>query len=248
MERLLLRLIRLLVVGALVLFVLDAGAQTIDDAQTAFGEGHFLAAADLAEATRTSEGYALAARSLTVYGYHMATDNERIGYFERAMQLGEKAVRADSTNPEAYYQSAHAVGRYAQSVGILTALRRGLASRVRRLLETTLAIQPDFAEAHMGLGGWHADIASTGRVAQSIYGGKRESAVFHYERALELAPKSKVVLLEYAFRLPELDHKGGQKRAKELLMKAAELPARDAYEELIQQEVLEALADNEGSE
>lgn len=244
MERVLLRRIRFLVLGILVLFVLDAGAQSIDDAQTAFGEGRFLAAADLAEATQTSKGYALAAQSLTVYAHHMATEDEQVRYFERAMQLGEKAVHADSTNPEAHYQSAHAIGRYAQSVGILTALRRGLAGRVRGLLETTLAIQPDFAEAHMGLGGWHADIASTGRVAQSVYRGTQESAVFHYERALELAPDSKVVLLEYAFRLPELDRKDGQKRAKELLMKAAELPARDAYEELIQQEVLEALADN----
>ena len=102
----------------------------------------------------------------------MATEDDRTGVLKRAMQLGEEAVRADSTNPEAYYQSAHAVGRYAQSVGTLRALRRGLAGRIRGLLEATLAIYPDFAEAHMAFGGWHADIASAGRIARFMYGGQ----------------------------------------------------------------------------
>ena len=238
--------VRFAAVGSLVLLAAGANAQSIDDARAAFEEGCFLEAANLAEALGTSGGYALAAQSLAVYGHHVATGGERTGFLERAMQLGEAAVRADSTNPEAYYQSAHAVGRYAQSVSILTALRRGLAGRVRGLLEAALAISPDFAEVHMAFGGWHAGIASAGRVARFIYGGNRENAVIHYERALELAPDSKVVLLEYALRLPELDREGGRERARKLLSKTAELPVRDAYEEFIQQGVLEVLAELEG--
>ncbi|MCY3772102.1 MAG: hypothetical protein OXG98_08790 [Gemmatimonadetes bacterium] len=223
-----------------------ANAQTIDDARTAFEEGRFREAADLAEAIGTSGGYALAAQSLAVYGHHVADRDNRNEFLERAMKLGEEAVRADSTNPEAYYQSAHAVGRYAQNVGILTALRRGLAGRVRGLLETALDIHPDFAEVHMAFGGWHADIAAAGRVARFLYKGNRENAVMHYERALELAPDSKAILFEYALRLPELDREGGRERAVEMLSKAAGLPARDAYEEFIQQDILEALAESEG--
>ena len=86
----------------------------------------------------------------------------------------------------------------------------------------------------MAFGGWNADIASAGRVARWMYGGNRELAVVHYERALELAPDSKVVLLEYGRRLSELDREGGRERARELLSKAAELPALDAYEEFVQ--------------
>ena len=232
--------------GGLVLLAAGAIAQSMDDARAAFEEGRFLEAADLAEALGSSEGYALAAESLAVYGHYVATEDDRIGVLKRAMQLGEEAVRADSTNPEAYYQSAHAVGRYAQNIGTIRALRRGLAGRVRDLIEASLAIDPEFAEAHMAFGGWHADIASAGRVARFMYGGNRENAVIHYERALELAPDSKLVLLEYALRLPELDREGGLERARELLSKAAEIPARDAYEELIQQDVVEALAELEG--
>lgn len=222
----------------------DSGANTpsIDDARTAFEEGRFLEAADLAEALGTSVGYALAAQSLAVHGHYVGARDDRKGFLERAMKLGEEAVRADSTNPEAYYQSAHAVGRYAVTVGTFTALRRGLAGKVRGLLETALAIDPDFAGAHMAFGGWHAGIARAGRVARFLYKGNRESAVIHYERALELAPESKIVLLEYALNLPELDREGGRERAGELLSRAAGLPARDAFEALIHQDVLEALA------
>ena len=219
-----------------------ANTPSIDDARTAFEEGRFLEAADLAEALGTSVGYALAAQSLAVHGHYIAARDDRKGFLERAMKLGEEAVRADSTNPEACYQSAHAVGRYAVTVGTFTALRRGLAGKVRGLLETALAIDPDFAEAHMAFGGWHAGIARAGRAARFLYKGNRESAVIHYERALELAPESKIVLLEYALNLPELDREGGRERAGELLSRAAGLPARDAFEALIHQDVLEALA------
>ncbi len=240
--------IRFAAVAGFVVFAagqVGANAQSIDEARAAFEEGRFLEAADLAEALGTSGGYALGAQSLAVYGHHVATEDDRTGFLERAMRLGEEAVRADSTNYEAYYQSAHAVGRYAQNVGIMTALRRGLAGRVRGLLEATLAISPDFADAHMAFGGWHADIARAGRIARFLYKGKREEAVIHYERALELAPDSKVVLLEYALRLPDLDREDGRERARALLSKAAELPVRDAFEKFIQQDVLEALAELE---
>ena len=244
----LVRFVRFATVGVFALLpvgmvgVVGASAQSIDDARAAFQEGRFLEAADLAEALGTSGSYALAAQSLAVYGHHVAAGDDRKGFLERAMKLGEEAVRTDSTNREAFYQSAHAVGRYAQNVGILTAFRRGLAGRVRGLLEAALALSPDFAEAHMAFGGWHADIARAGRVARFLYKGNRERAVFHYERALELAPESKVVLLEYALRLPDLDREGGRERARLLLSKAAELPVLDAYGEFIQQDVLEALA------
>lgn len=235
------RFVRLAALGSLVFLPTVAIAQSMDEAKAAFEEGHFLEAADLAEALETSAGYALAAQSLAVYGHYVANEDDRTGFLERAMDLGEAAVRADSTNPEAHYQSAHAVGRYAQSIGKFTALRQGLAGKIRRLLEATLANHPDFAEAHVGLGGWHADIASAGPFARMMYGGKQKSAVVHYERALELAPDSKVVLFEYAIRLPELDRRGSRDRARELLSKAAEIPVRNAHEEFIQQEIMEAL-------
>lgn len=240
------RFARLAVVGGLLLTPIDAGAQSLDDARAAYIDGRFVEAADMAEAVGTSDGYALAARSLAIYSFYEAAEDEWEEIVERAMQMGEEAVRADSTNATAHYETAHAVGRFAQGVGAWTALRQGLAGRIQDLLEAALAIDPDLADAHLAYGGWHADIAAEGFIARQMYGGDKEEAVKHFERALELAPESKVVLVEYALRLPDLDEEQGVQRAREMLEKALGLPVPDAYTDYIHLAALDALDALEG--
>ncbi len=93
----------LIAVGSLALPAADASAQSIGDAEVAFTEGRFLEAADIAEALGTSDGYALAAKSLAVYGHYVATEeDDRDEVIDRAIRMGEEAVRADSTNAEAH--------------------------------------------------------------------------------------------------------------------------------------------------
>ena len=240
------RFSRLAAIAGLALLAADARAQSIDEARAAFADGRFLEAAEIGEALGTSDGYALAARSLAVYAHYEAPEDEWDEIIERAMKMGDEAVSADSTNPEAYYQSVHAVGRYAKRAGTITALRKGLGGKVRDLLEATLALDPDHVGAHIGFGGWHADIAASGFIARRMYGGRKEEAVVHYERALELAPKSKVVMYEYAIRLPELDKEGGRERALAMLEKAIGLPVADEYENYIHLDLLDALDEIKG--
>ena len=217
--------------GSLVLAEAGAGAQSLEEAKSAFAEGRFVEAAGIAEAAGTSEGFALAARALAVYGHYAAPEEDRKELFERALRMGEEAVRADSANPEGYFQSGHALGRYAQSIGTMTALRKGIGGKTREMFEATLARDPDHAKAHLALGGWNADIVDRagGLPARVMYGATKKKAVAYFERALELAPESKVVLLDYALRLPKLDKKKGRERAKELLSKAVGLPVGDVY-------------------
>ena len=235
------RFARLPVAGSLVLLAADACAQSIDDARSACAEGRFLQAADLGEALATSEGYTLAAKSLAVYAHFEAADEDWSEVIERAMRMGEEAVRADPANPEAHCQFAHAVGRYAQRVGTTTALRKGLAGKIRDALEAALDIDPGYPGAHLTLGGWHADVAQAGFLARKIYGASRKKAVYHYERALELAPESKILRYEYGIRLLELDKENGVERAREMLVKALGLPVRDVYESFIQLEIRKGL-------
>lgn len=240
-------LARLAATASLMLLAADASAQSIDEARSAYADGRFVEAADLAEALGTSEGYALAAQSLAVYAHYEASEEEWEAIIERAQRMGEEAVKADSTNPDAHYQSAHAVGRYAQRVGAWTALRQGLAGKIRDLLEATLAIDPDYVDANLALGGWHADIDAEGFMARRMYGGKKEEAVRLFERALELAPESKVVLHAYAIRLPRLDEENGKERAREMLEKALGVLPQDAFEDYVHLDILEALDElNEG--
>lgn len=235
------RLAQLLLAGCLLPFPADTSAQSIDEVRNAYRDGRFLDAADLGEALGTSDGYTLAAQSLAVYAHYEASEDEWDSVIERAMRLGEAAVQADSTNAEAHCQYAHAVGRYAQGVGTMTAIRRGLANKVRRALEAALEIDPEYPGAHLTLGGWHNDVAGEGFLARQLYGASREKAVHHYERALELVPDSKILLYEYGIRLPELDRENGTQRAREMLEKALGLPPIDMYEEYIHLDILDGL-------
>ena len=238
--------LRCVALGCLVLPAADAGAQSLDDARAAFAEGRFLEAAELAEALETSDGYALGAQSLAIHAHYFATEDEWEELVDRAIEMGDAAMLADSTNAEAHYQAAHALGRYAQGVGAITALRQGLAGSIRERLDAAIRLDPYLWEARLALGGWHADIAAEGFIARRMYGGNRPAAVVLFEQALQMAPESRVVLFEYAARLPDLDEENGEERARDMLDRAAQLPIVDAYDGLIQELVLEAIAKREG--
>ena len=231
--------------GGLVLLAADAGAQSLEDARSAYADGRFLEAAELAEALGTSDGYALAAQSLSIYAHYFTSGDEWEEMVERAIEMSDEAMGADSTNAEAHYQAAHAVGRYAQGIGAFTALRQGLAGRIRERLDAAIRLDPHLWEARLALGGWHADIAAEGFIARRMYGGNRPAAIVLFEQALQMAPESRVVLYEYAIRLPDLDEENGEERAREMLDAAARLPVVDAYDGIIQELVLEAVADRE---
>lgn len=238
-------MIRCATLGCLVLLAADAGAQSLEDARTAYAEGRFPEAAELAEALGTSDGFALAAQSLAIHAHYFATEDEWEAFVDRATEMGDEAIGADSTNAEAHYQAAHALGRYAQGIGAFTALRQGLAGRIRERLDEAIRLDPHHWEARLALGGWHADIAAEGFIARRMYGGNRPAAAVLFEQALQMAPESRVVLLEYAIRLPDLDEENGEERAREMLDTAARFPIVDAYDGLIQELVLEAIANRE---
>ena len=207
-----------------------AEARSLEAARVAFGEGQFAKASELAEEVNTSDGYALAAHSLAVHGYHIAKDDEKQALFKRAMELAEKAVRLDPQNPEAHLQLAHALGRYAQSISIVEALDKDYPGKVREALEEALRLKPDMAAAHLSLGSWHAEARhSGGIIAGALFGASKKDALGHLQRALELAPDDKLTLYLYAHGLLLLDRSSNYDRARELLARAIRIPSKDAY-------------------
>ena len=72
---------------------------------------------------------------MAIHGYYVAGEPEKEALFERAMGLAEEAIRLDPANPEAHLQSAHAMGRYAQTIGAVKAIARGYAGKVRNAIE-----------------------------------------------------------------------------------------------------------------
>ena len=221
-----------------------AGGQTIDAALAAYAEGRFVEAAELGESLATSGGYALAAKSLAIHGFHIAADDEGPEFFARAVRAAEEAIRLDPGNPEAHFQSAHAIGREAQIVGVMEALSRGYARRIREATEEAIRLDPEMGEAYLTLASWHAEIVNRmGRViAGMTYGASRRDAIEHYERALELAPNEIEVYMEYANGLLLLNRNRGRAQARELLSRGIEIAPRDAYNRILHELAVQQLA------
>ncbi len=224
-----------------------ADTQSIRSAQTAYEEGRFTDAARAGEILGTSEGYALAAASLTIHAYHIAGDDEKEALLRHAVELARKAVHANSDNADAHLQLARAVGRYAQVVSPFLVAGRGYAEQVHESTEKALQIDPDMVSAHLSLGRWHAELISAmgPLMARMIYRARARDAIAAFERALELAPRAKAVPLEYALALLALDEKGNHARVHDLLVRTVRIPARNAYEQILHDmavKYLEALA------
>ncbi len=223
-----------------------ASAQSIEAARAALDEGRFIEAAELTESLKTSEGYALAAKSLAIHGYHFAKDSEQQALFKRATKLAEEAVRLDPQNPDAHLQLAHALGRYTQSIDLTEALRKGYPEKVREELEEAIRIKPDMAAAYFSLGSWHAQARHSGGVMAGIlYGASVKDAFTHFGRALELAPDDKPTLYQYAHGILLLDRNSNYEQARDLLTRAVKAPSKDAYDRIIHELAVELLEDLE---
>lgn len=220
-----------------------AGAQSIEDARSAYAEGRFADAARIGAALGTSEGYALAAGSLAIHGNYFAPDAEAETLLEEATALARKAIRVDPSNADAYLRLVQAMGRHAQAIGSFEAINRGYAGKIREAAEKALELDPESAGAHAALGTWHAEVvAAAGSFIARITHGAREShAIAHFESALKHAPDEKLVNLEYAFGLLLLDEDEYRDKARKLLVRAVGLPAKDAYDRLLHKRAVERL-------
>lgn len=221
-----------------------AGAQSIDAARAAYVEGRFMEAAELAEALGTSEGFALASRSVTIQAYYISGDDEKDALFERALALAQEALRSDPDSPEAYIQLSRVMGRHGQTIGVLESASQGYAERIRDTVEKALRLNPEMPEALLSMGMWHSEVVSSlgSFMADMMFGADEDDAIEFYERALEGAPEEKIVPLEYAIGLLDLDDDEYRKQARRLLQRAIELPVKDAFDDLIHQKAVETLA------
>ena len=218
-----------------------AHAKTIDEAKAAYAQGRFAEAARIGESLGTSQGFALSAESLSVHAHYIAKEGEKKELLERAVTLARKAVLSDPKNADAHLQLARAIGRRAETVGVLEAA--GEAEKIRESTENALRINPKLASAHLSLGRWHSELvgAMGSLMARTVYGARKKDAIASFERALVLAPNEKAVLLQYALGLIALDDFKYQEKARDLLMRSIKLPAKDAYERILSTEAAEAL-------
>ena len=219
---------------SLLLIVPSVSSEIIDEAVALMDDGNFLEAAEVFNSVGTSEGLALAANALAIHGYEIATEEEKAKLFLRAISYAEKAVELDPDNSEAFLQVSHTLGRYAQIIGVAKALSGGFAEKTKSAMEKAISLDPENYRAHLSLGAWHAEIvAAAGFMANLLYGANEDDAISSYQMALELEQKSNIVHFEYAIGLMKFGEKNLD-LARTHLEIAMALPAKTAYEQIVQ--------------
>ena len=121
----------------------------MEQARTLADTGDFQKASEVAAALGDSEGLAFAAASLAVFAYEIAEESDSQKLFLMAIRYAEMAVELDPTSSEAYLQLAHTLGRYAQTLGTLTALSEGYAEQIRAAIDTAIELDPKNYKAYL---------------------------------------------------------------------------------------------------
>ena len=208
--------------------------EAVVDAWIAFHAGDFQRAAELG-LKAGGAGLVAANKATGIYANYLEeNDKTKLALFEQVAERAEQQQAAEPKNANAFYWHAYALGRYAQDISIAKALAAGIGGRVKASLETAVKLAPKHADAHIGLGTYHAEIIDKvgAMVGGLTYGAKKDTGLKHFETALKLNPDSAIARIEMANGLVMLDGKKALAKAEALYSEAAACEPMDAMERL----------------
>ena len=204
------------------------------DAWVAYHAGRFEEALALGLAAGDA-GSNAANKAACIYGTYLEEDEQKkLKIFEEAAARSEKLQKSDPKNANASYLHAFALGRYAQGISIVKALKDGIGTKVKNSLDAAIKLAPKHADAHSALGAYHAEIIdSVGALLGGLtYGARKDVGEEMFAKALKLNPDSAIARIEMANGLIMLHGKLKVKDAEKLYAEAAKFKAMDAMERL----------------
>lgn len=180
--------------------------------------------------TTTTGAWALAtARAAVETAVTLPIGPERMALLDQALVAARRAVATDSTDGEAHYWVAAAVGLQADMEGGRTKIR--LAEEAWAAASRALEMEPDHAGAHHIHGRLHASVMRlpwvTRTLARHLLGAdvlgeaSWERAEYHLARAAALAPDDAVNHLELGLTLRD---RGRVEEARAAFQRALDVP------------------------
>lgn len=209
-------------------------AASIQDAWRSFHAGDFQQATVFASQCGQL-AHAAANKAEGIYATYLEPDEatQQARYLS-AVTRAEAAIHALPDDPNSHYFHAFNLGRYSQSISVITALSQGIGGKIQTSLQNALELEPDHAEAHTAMGMYHAEIIDkVGKmIGKMTYGASAAKALEHFDRALELTPDSPIAHIEYGNGLYLLFGDDRLDEVTDLYVKASELEPVDAMEKL----------------
>lgn len=179
-------------------------------------------------------GLVVANKAQSIYANYLETSEKtKLAMFLEIAERAEAQARANPKLANAHYWMAYALGRYSQGISVAKALTQGLGGKVKTALETTIALAPKHADAHIALGAFHAEVIDkVGRLLGKTQGADTATGLKMFKEALALNPDSAIGRVEYANGLVMLEGDKRMKEAEKLYAEAAASKPLDAMERL----------------
>jgi len=195
-----------------------------------FHNGHFEEACLLGLALG-DEGVTVANKAACIYASQLEPRAvQRLTLYQSVSERAANHLQRQPNNPNTHYLLAASLSGYSQGISVTQALAQGIGGRIKAALETTIALQPQHADAHFALGAFHADIIDkVGMlIANMTLGARRDASLEMFERGFALYPRSAFGLTEYATALQVLEGESHAAQCAALLKEAAALKPLDA--------------------
>jgi hypothetical protein len=179
-------------------------------------------------------GITVANKAQCIYANYLEkSEQNKLALLLEAAERAEAQQRAEPENPNAHYWQAYALGRYSQGISVAKALAQGLGGQVKAALETTIALAPRHADAHIALGAFHAEVIDkVGKLLGRTQGADAATGLKMFRQALKLNPTSAIGMIEFANGLVMLEGEKRMKEAEQLYADAAASRPMDAMERL----------------
>jgi tetratricopeptide (TPR) repeat protein len=214
------------------------------EAWVLFHRGEFQKAFD-AGLKAGGAGITVANKAQAIYAnYVEKSEKTKLAMFQEVAARAEALQADEPKNPSAFYWQAYALGRYSQGISVAKALTQGLGSKVKSAFETTIKLAPKHADAHIGLGSFHAEVIDkVGGLLGRTQGADKATGLKMFQQALKLNPTSAIGMVEYANGLVMLEGDKRMKEAEKLYADAAACKPADAMEKLDVEMAKEELED-----
>ena len=173
----------------------------LDNARTEFLNGNFEVSIDIATKLSSIDAKIFQARAISVFTHFFKDGEISKSEFQKAYKISKNAIAMAPENAETYVEAAHALGRYGQKIGIMSAISEGIADRVKLYLDKALSIDNNNIIANLSKGIWHAEIINEAgnTLAKVLYGADASLARNHFEKVYHINNNEISVLFELSY-------------------------------------------------
>ena len=184
-----------------IFFIQKINSENLNFAKKEFLLGNYENAIDISSKLNDLDSNIFQARAMSVYAHFFLKDEVAKNKFLEAYEIIKKVSVTETQNSDVYLEAAHALGRYGQKIGIMSAITEGVADRVKRYLDKALKIDNSHTLANLSKGLWHAEIINQAgkTLAKALYGANLKKARNHFSKAYSSGKKEISILYELSY-------------------------------------------------